>query len=148
MATLAKAALVVFKVGAGGSPENFTALGEILGIPDLSMEMGEADATNMGSPNIGGSIMEEAIATKIVRTPEISIPMNAVLGAAEQIALISTKFLAGTVSNYRIEFPGHARMLTFAAWVKRVSLANEIDSKSDLEITFRPTGGYNWAAIV
>lgn len=148
MATAAKASLITFKQGDGASPEAFTALAEVVGVPTISMEMGEADATNMGGPVLGGeSIAKEYIPTKVVDMGEIALNLNAVLDNASQIALMTTRFLTGSVNNYRIEFPEHARMLTFAAWVKSYEANGDIDAKSNLDVVLRPTGGGAWAAM-
>jgi hypothetical protein len=147
MTTSAKASLIKFQIGNGASPEVFTDLAELTGIPSISMEMGEADATNMGSPLLGTSLAEEAIGTKVIRFGDIVLNLNAALADATQISLIVTKFQANTISNYRIAFTEHARNLTFAAWIKAFDANGDIDTKSNLDVTLKPTGGGVWADI-
>lgn len=145
--TEAKASIIAFKLGNGSSPETFASLGEVVGIPEVSMEMGEADATNMGSPKEGGAIMDESISTKVVRMGDVTVNLNADLADADQIALMTTRFLAGTFHNYRIEFPEHGRMITFTARVKSYTTNGEIDAKSNLDVVLKPSGARTWAAI-
>lgn len=145
MATLAKASFpTLLKIGNGATVETFATLGEVISVPDLAFEMGQADATNMSST----AGLEEAIPTKIIRTPVFTLEMNAALDNATQIALIDTKFKAGTISNYSIEFVNHVRKVTFAAFITNFTLGNSIDDKSNLTISFKRTGDYTWAAIV
>lgn len=147
MATKAKASLIEFRQGNGASPEVFNPLAEVIGFSTLSVEQGEADATNMGSPKQGTSLQEEMIPTKVVRVGDLVINMNADLAAAEQIAIMTTKFYAGTISNYEIAFTEQARKVTFAGWIKGYEANGTIDDKSNLDVTFKITGGIVWSAI-
>jgi hypothetical protein len=148
MTTNAKASLITFGVGNGASPEVFASIAEVIGFPTLSLEQGEADATNMGSPIQGDSLQEEMIPTKVVRVGDLTINMNADMGAAAQIAIMTTDFYAGTIKSYRISFTEQARMVTFKAWIKGYEANGTIDDKSNLDVTFKITGGVTWAAIV
>ena len=145
--TDAKASIIAFKLGNGASPENYAALGEVVGVPEVSMEMGEADATNMSSPQEGGAIMDESISTKVARMGDITINLNADLADTDQIALMTTRFYSGTFNNYRIEFPEHGRMITFTARVKSYSTNGDIDAKSNLDVVLKPSGARAWANI-
>lgn len=145
---MAKASLITFEQGNAASPEVFAVLAQVAGIPTISMEMGEAESTHMTSPSIGGGLQKQYIATKVVDMGEITLNLNARLDDAAQIALMTTRFLAGTVNNYRIKFPEHTRMLTFAAFVKSYEVNGELDAKSNLDLVLRPTGGGTWAELV
>lgn len=148
MTTNAKASLITFAVGNGASPEVFTEIAEVVGFPTLSIEQGEADATNMGSPKQGTSIQEEMIPTKVVRIGDLTINMNADMSAAQQIAIMTTDFYGGTIKNYRINFTEQARRVTFKSWIKGFAVNGTLDEKSNLDATFKITGGVTWADIV
>jgi hypothetical protein len=145
--TKAKASIIIFEQGNGASPETFTALGEVVGVPEVSMEMGEADATNMGSPQESGAIHDESIGTKVVRMGDVTVNLNADLSSAGQIALMTTRFLASSFHNYRIKFPEHGRMITFTARVKNYSTNGDIDAKSNLDVVLKPSGARAWGNI-
>ena len=147
MSTNAKASKIQFQISDNASTPAYTTLAEVVGMPNIAMEMGQADATNMGSPTIGGSIQEEYIATKVMRMDDITLEMNAVLDDTTQIAQFVTAFYQGTKGGYRCVFPEHSRHVTFSAFIKRVEINGDIDNKSNLTATFRPSAGGTWADV-
>lgn len=131
-----------FMLGNAGSPEVFTALSDVVGIPSIGSAQRIVEATHMLSPE-GWS---EHIATGVKDGNSFTLPLNFVADEAAQISLYKTRATDGSVHNYRVSFTDAGdSTLTFPAIITNVEITHEIDSKADATITFQPVGEFVYA---
>lgn len=129
-----------FTVGDGGSPEVFTALGEVTNIEGPGVVRETVDATHMGSPNRA----REHIAGLMDAT-EISVTMNYVPGGATEI-LLNDCLEQVTPKNYRVVTPNND-VFAFSGFCTGHSRAIPLDDKMTITATFKPTGRPAWLDI-
>ena len=137
MATLAESNYgTLLKIGDGGTPETFAVIGEVVTLDPPELVNEAVEASNHSS---GG--WREFISSGLKELTEFTATINFV--DADMSALYNLA-VAGTVKNYRIEFPDDGSTTwTFAALVTNVKpLAADAGSPEALqaEIKFRPTG--------
>lgn len=125
-----------FKTGDGGSPETFTAWGEITSITPPARARDSVDASHELSP----SAHREFIAG-LVDAGEVTVEMNFVPGGATFLAICAEYDLSGSsaVKNRQIVFPDGS-ILAFAAFVTGDAPELPLDDKMSISVTLKVSG--------
>lgn len=114
-----------------------TAIGEVLDVPEITFKKDFIDVTNMDST--GG--YEESIVNKIIRSDELVVVCNSVVGNAGQIAVKAQQVL-GTAATITFTFPD-GTVIAGAALVTKYSY---IGTDKEKQITFSMT--LKWTGAV
>lgn len=132
----------VIGLGDGGSPEAFTDIAEIVGIPGVGVTARTSEVTHMTSPDG----FAEHIASGVKEQKSFTVPVNFVADDAGLLSLLKDKIKDGDIDNYRIAFTDDSNsLLTFAALVVDTDISHERDSHAQGSITFLPTGAPTWS---
>lgn len=137
--TQASAAIGTFiKVGDGGTPENFTAIAEVLTLGGLKLALNTNDATNFSSP--GG--WKEFIGT-LLDAGEVDLTMNFIPSDATQsyaAGLLHT-MVTKAKRNFQIVFSTNPAITwAFASLVSGFEVQEPIDGKLTVAAKLRVTG--------
>jgi len=131
----------ILKMGDGATPENFTAIAEVVSVPPPGLDNPTIEGTSHGS---GG--YREFISGKLKEIPEFTINISFVPTAATHNVTtgLLSKVVSGAVTNFQFVFPNlSATTWSFSAVVSKFAPA-EADATSPkplaTAITFRPTG--------
>jgi hypothetical protein len=129
----------VLKLGDGGDPEAFTAIGEVIGVSGLGGGSGsEIDVTDLSSTG-----KEFIIGLK--DEGEISVTMNLDTGDTQQTALRTARDSA-TIKNFELDLTDSGpTTISFAAYVKTFNIGLAVDDKISLEVSLRISGAATWA---
>jgi hypothetical protein len=131
----------ILQMGDGATPENFTAIAEVVNLPPPGLDNPTAEATSHGS---GG--YREYISTKLKEVPEIPFDINFIPTAATHnitTGLLS-KVVSGAVTNFKFIFPN----VSTTTWSLSAIVSKFVPAAADAKapkplggtITLRPTG--------
>lgn len=123
----------LFKVGDGGSPEEFTAILEQVEIPGFEITMDSVDGTHMGSTDG----FREFVAG-LGDAGEVAVIGN-FIETGDDVPDTFTNMKARTAKNYQIEFPGGA-VFECAGIVTGLSVQSPMEDRMTATFTFKMTG--------
>lgn len=129
---------IFVRYGDGGSPEVFTAIGEVVSIDGPGGEAAIIDATHLQS----------TAKEKLIGLPDegrVSLGCNLVPGDAGQIQLRNDR-LNATRRNYKITLTDSpATNLAFAAYCMGFKVNGAVDDKISATIELEVTGAVTWS---
>lgn len=129
---------IFVRFGDGGSPEVFTAIGEVVSIEGPGGEATIIDATHLQS----------TAKEKLIGLPDegrVTLNVNLVPGDVGQIQLRNDR-LNATKRNYKITLTDSpATNLTFAAYCMGFSISSGVDDKVSASIQLEVTGAVTWS---
>jgi hypothetical protein len=132
-----------FKIGDGGSPENFATIAEITDIGGPGSKTTMIDVSNHSSPNafkekVAGLIDAGAFKLTMNFTPQ-AITQNYSTGILRDHYYRNRR-------NFQMVWPNiNNTTLTFAAYVTDFDSKNPVDGKMEATMTVEITGAFTWS---
>ena len=129
------------KMGDGGSPENFTEIGEV-GDLEIGDSIEQIEVTNHQSP--GGR--KEYIAA-LKDGSEVSIVVNYIPSNATHNRATGLRGKQGEVVNFQLIAPGETEVYNFSALVLGVSRSFPVQGVMQMTVSVKLTGADSYTAI-
>lgn len=128
----------VLKIGDGGGPETFNAIGEVISVSGLGGgSSSEIDVTNLSSTG-----KEYLMGLK--DEGEISVTLNLDTADTQQ-TLLRTSRDANDLKNFQFDLTDAGpTVISFAAYVKTFNIGVSVDDKITLEVALRISGAASW----
>lgn len=137
--TALKSQGAVFKIGDGGGPETFTAIGEVVSISGIGGgSPSEIDVTNLSST-------AKQYLMGLIDEGEVSLTLSLDTGDTQQTALRTAR-ANGTATNFELDLTDSGpTTISFQAFVKTFAVGVALDDKITLEVSLRINGLVTWA---